>query len=96
MTELVKPEKEPKKLKPRKPLPPLVTSAGANEMPEVSYAGRVENSPVNWVDLPRYALFSGSPDGSYPLLKISKTQYVDLRTGKSNWCGSGRCYRVLL
>jgi hypothetical protein len=96
MSELIKQEKEPKKLKPRKPLPPLITSAGANEMPEVNYLGRVENSPTNWGDLPRYALFSGSADGSYPLLKISKTQYVDLRTGKSQWCGSGRCYRVLL
>lgn len=89
-------EDKPKKRKPRPALPALAAVAGASEMTEVKLTGWVDSSPTNWESLPVYSLFSRSADGSFPLFKKSKSQYVDLRTGKSEWCGSGRCYKVII
>lgn len=85
---------KPKKT--RKALPSLQGGAGASQMETVTYTSKVEASPTNWENLPLYAVFSLASDGSYPLIKVSKSKYADLRTGNSEWVGSGRCYRVIL
>lgn len=83
-----------KKRKPRKAPPPLAVMGSAEEMAVITLTGKVESTPTSWDNLPTYSVFSGSPDGSFPMMKVSKRQYADMRTGKSTECGSGRCYRI--
>jgi hypothetical protein len=84
-----------KKKRSRRQPPPLPAAAAATEMQEVKYACRVDSSPISWDALPIWHAFSLSSDGSYPQVKVSKSQFCDLRTGKSYAAGSGRCYRVI-
>lgn len=88
--------KTEKKKRPPRALPSLAAAAGASDMANVVYNCKVDTTPISWDNLPIYSLFSRSADGSFPLFKISKSQYADLRTGKSEWCGSGRCYKVVM
>jgi hypothetical protein len=79
----------------RRALPSLPSTASASEMGSVSYEVKVEATPTNWEALPIYSVFSLSPDGSYPLIKVHRSKYADLRTGNSHAVGSGRCFRVI-
>ncbi|MEC4887695.1 MAG: hypothetical protein SAL70_41250 [Scytonema sp. PMC 1070.18] len=81
--------------KPKRNLPALPSVAGASDMSDVVYGCKVDASPVSWESLPLYSPFSLSADGSYPLVKVSKSKACDLRTGKSILAGSGRCYKVV-
>lgn len=87
--------KEEKKKRPRRQPPPLPSAAGASEMGDVEYKCKVDNSPIAWDALPIWNAFSLSSDGSYPQVKVSKSQYCDLRTSKAYPAGSGRCYRIV-
>ena len=80
----------------RKALPSLPSTASATNMTDVDYHCKVDGSPISWDSLPLYGVFSLSPDGSYPHVKVSCSKACDLRTGKSIPVGSGRCYRVVL
>lgn len=84
------------KTKPKRNLPSLPTAPGASQMGDVSYECKVDSSASNWESVPLYSLFSLSPDGSYPLIKVSRSKAADLRSGKSIAVGNGRCYRVLV
>jgi hypothetical protein len=77
-------------------LPSLQTRTAASEMTQGSIATQVDTAPIEWESLPNHAMFSTSPDGSFPQLKVSRSKKVDLRTLKSDWVGSGRVYRIYL
>jgi hypothetical protein len=79
----------------RRNLPSLPSLPGASGMQEVTYTCKVDSTPTSWESLPLYSPFSLSSDGSYPLLKVTKSKACDIRTGKSLAVGSGRCYRVM-
>lgn len=83
------------KTKLRRSLPSLPSAPGASQMLDVNYQCKVDSSPSSWETVPLYSLFSQSADGSYPLVKVSRSKAADLRTGKSMPVGSGRCYRVV-
>lgn len=87
--------KELKQRRPRRQPPPLPSVAGASEMNSATYDCKVDNSPIGWDALPLWSAFSLSADGSYPHVKVSKSQYRDLRTGRAYSCGSGRCYKII-
>ena len=86
---------KPIKHRQRKALPSLPSVASASEMVDVVYSCKVDTTPITWEQLPLYAMFSLSPDGSYPQVKISKSRRFEIRSGNSHPCGSGRCYRVM-
>lgn len=79
----------------RRNLPSLPSNPGASEMSDVSYSCKVDASPTVWDALPLYSPFSLSADGSYPMVKVTRSKACELRTGKSILVGSGRCYRVI-
>jgi len=79
----------------RRNLPSLPSNPGASEMGDVSYSCKVDASPTGWDALPLYSPFSLSADGSYPMVKVTRSKACELRTGKSILVGSGRCYRVI-
>ncbi len=81
--------------RPRRNFPALPSMPAASEMSDVAYSCKVDSSPTGWEALQLYSPFSLSPDGSYPLVKVSRSKACDLRTGKSLAVGSGRCYRVI-
>lgn len=91
-------EIQPGKVKtkrPRRALPPLPSGAGASEMADATYNCKVDSTPSNWESVPLWSAFSLSPDGSFPKVKVTKSKFSDLRTGKSDPAGSGRCYRII-
>jgi hypothetical protein len=79
----------------RRNLPALPSVAGASAMGDVNFCCKVDTSPISWEALPLYSPFSLSADGSYPMVKVTKSKACDLRTSKSILVGSGRCYRVV-
>lgn len=79
----------------RRTLPSLPSTASASEMSSATYEVKVDTTPTNWDALPIYSVFSLSADGSYPLIKVHRSKYADLRTGNSHAVGSGRCFRVI-
>ena len=85
---------KPKVKRQRRQPPPLPSVAGASDMADVKFDCKVDASPSGWDALPLWASFSLSSDGSYLKVKVSKSQFCDLRTGQSTSAGSGRCYRV--
>lgn len=81
--------------RPKRIAPPLPSMAGASEMVDATYNCKVDNSPSSWESIPLWSAFSLSSDGSFPKVKVTKSKYSDLRTGKSEAAGSGRCYRII-
>ena len=79
----------------KRALPSLPSVASASDMTDTTYHCKVDASPISWDALPLHGVFSLSADGSYPKMKVHKSKYCDLRTGKSEPAGSGRCYRVV-
>ena len=86
---------KPRKRRQRKALPSLPSVASGTDMTDVEYRCKVDTTPITWEQLPIYSMFSLSPDGSFPQVKISKSRRFELRTANSFPCGSGRCYRVM-
>lgn len=86
---------KPRTRRQRKALPSLPSVASGTDMTDVEYRCKVDTTPITWEQLPLYSLFSLSPDGSFPQVKISKSRRFEIRTAKSHPCGSGRCYRVM-
>lgn len=88
-------KKKPKEEK-KKHLPSLPSATSAAEMTAVTFAGLVDKTPIEWVSLANYEVFSLSPDGSFPLLKANCSKAVRLSDRKVLPVGSGRCYRISL
>lgn len=86
---------KPQSRRQRKALPSLPSVASGTDMTDVEYRCKVDTTPITWEQLPLYSMFSLSPDGSFPQVKISKSRRFEIRTAKSHPCGSGRCYRVM-
>lgn len=86
---------KPRVRRQRKALPSLPSMASGTEMTDVTYNCKVDTTPISWEQLPIYAMFSLSADGSFPQIKVSKSRRFEIRSGNSHPCGSGRCYRVV-
>lgn len=84
-----------KKKRPKRQPPPLPAASGASDLADIVYNCKVDASAIAWESLPIWSVFSLSADGSYPLVKVSRSLYCDIRTGKSYSAGSGRCYKVI-
>jgi hypothetical protein len=78
----------------RRHLPSLPGATSATEMTAVTYNGLSDKTPVEWVSLKNYEIFSLSPDGSFPLMKVSRSKAVRLSDREVLMVGGGRCYRV--
>ena len=88
--------KATKDSKHRRHLPSLPGASSATDMATVTYNGLSDKTPVEWSQLKNYEIFSLSPDGSFPLMKVSRCKAVRLSDREVLMVGSGRCYRVLL
>jgi hypothetical protein len=80
----------------RRHLPSLPGATSATEMTIVTYSGLSDKTPVEWNQLKNYEIFSLSPDGSFPLMKVSRSKAVRLFDREVLMVGGGRCYRVSL
>ena len=77
-------------------MPSLPGATSATEMTAVTYNGLSDKTPVEWSSLKNYEIFSLSPDGSFPLMKVSRSKAVRLSDREVLMVGGGRCYRVSL
>lgn len=78
----------------RRNLPSLPTASSVSDMAQVTYRGLVDNTPTEWNQLKNYELFSLSSDGSFPMVKCSRSKAVQLHDRQVMMVGSGRCYRI--
>jgi hypothetical protein len=77
-------------------LPSLPSATAATEMNQVSFSGLTDKTPVEWSSLKNYDLFSLSADGSFPMMKVSRSKAVRLSDREVMMVGSGRCFRISL
>ncbi|MBD2609569.1 hypothetical protein H6G81_35045 [Scytonema hofmannii FACHB-248] len=80
--------------KQRRHLPSLPGATSASDMTTVTYNGLSDKTPVEWSSLKNYEIFSLSPDGSFPLMKVCRSKAVRLSDREVLMVGGGRCYRV--
>jgi len=88
--------KATKETKQRRNLPSLPSATSAAEMNSVTYNGLSDKTPVEWSFLKNYEIFSLSPDGSFPMMKVSRSKAVRLSDREVLMVGGGRCFRVSL
>lgn len=88
--------KPTKEIKQRRHLPSLPSATSAAEMNSVTYAGLSDKTPVEWSSVKNYEIFSLSPDGSFPMMKVSRSKAVRLSDREVLMVGGGRCYRISL
>ena len=74
----------------------LRAGASAAEMADTSYHGKVDRAATDWSQLRNYEVFSLSPDGSFPMARISRSKAFYLATREVILVGSGSVYRVSL
>lgn len=86
--------KATKDTKVRRHLPSLPSATSATEMTVVAYSGLSDKTPVEWTFLKNYEIFSLSPDGSFAMMKVSRSKAVRLSDREVLMVGGGRCYRV--
>lgn len=77
-------------------LPSLPSGSGQGEMSKAEYSGLVDKTPIEWKSLKNYEMFSLSPDGLFPMVKVSRSKAVRLSDREVMMVGSGRCHRILL
>ncbi|GAX46272.1 hypothetical protein NIES4075_72930 [Tolypothrix sp. NIES-4075] len=82
--------KPTKDTKQRRHLPSLPSATSAAEMNSVSYNGLSDKTPVEWSFLKKYELFSLSPDGSFPMMKVSRSKAVRLSDREVLMVGGGQ------
>ncbi len=58
--------------------PSLPSAASAADMNQVEYSGLCDRTAVEWDSLRNYEMFSLSPDGSFPMMKVSRSKAVRL------------------
>lgn len=85
-----------KESKQKRYLPSLPSGSGSSEMCKAEYAGLVDKTPVEWKSLKNYEMFSLSPDGLFPMIKVSRSKAVRLSDREVMMVGGGRCHRILL
>jgi hypothetical protein len=91
-----KTEDKPKNSKQKRHLPALPSAASAADMNPVTFSGLSDKTAVEWSALKNYEMFSLSPDGSFAMMKVSRSKAVRLADRQVMMVGSGRCYRVSL
>ncbi|MEH2123081.1 hypothetical protein [Nostoc sp.] len=91
-----KTELKPKRERARRHLPSLPSAASAADMNQVEYSGLADRTAVEWDSLKNYEMFSLSPDGSFPMMKVSRSKAVRLADREVMMVGGGRCFRVSL
>lgn len=91
-----KTEEKPKRERARRHLPSLPSAASAADMNQVEYSGLCDRTAVEWDSLKNYEMFSLSPDGSFPMMKVSRSKAVRLADRQVMMVGGGRCFRVSL
>jgi hypothetical protein len=84
-------DKAPKK---QRVLPPLNAFGSASNMTKVHFEALVSDEPIDFSNLNNNELFSQSQDGSFPMIRVSRSKATSLHDGKAHTCGSGRCYRI--
>ncbi|WP_138504053.1 hypothetical protein [Nostoc sp. PA-18-2419] len=89
-------EGKTKKERAKRYLPSLPSAASAADMNQVEYLGLCDRTAVEWNSLKNYEVFSLSPDGSFPLMKVSRSKAVRLADREVMMVGGGRCFRVSL
>ncbi|HLO84573.1 MAG TPA: hypothetical protein VK203_06105 [Nostocaceae cyanobacterium] len=90
----INPAKTQKQQRILQSLPAAVSMA---DMSQVQYAARVSKIAVEYKSLENYDLFSLSPDGSEPYMKVSRSKVVKLSDKKVlSSVSSGNCYRINL
>jgi hypothetical protein len=72
----------------------LPTASAASEMGSTGYQALVDKTPVEFGALDNYEMFSMSPDGSFPMLRVSKSKAIRLADRKVFQTGGGRVYRI--
>lgn len=80
--------------KQRRHLPSLPSAMAASDMSTVYLTGLVDKTPVEWSSLENYEAFSLANDGSFPMLKVSRSKAVRFSDRKVLMVGSGRCFRI--
>jgi hypothetical protein len=80
--------------KQKRHLPSLPSALSASDMSTVAFSGLVDRTPVEWSSLENYEAFSLAADGSFPMLKVSRSKAVRLADRKVLMVGSGRCFRI--
>ncbi|MEH2071623.1 MAG: hypothetical protein V7K47_26295 [Nostoc sp.] len=90
-----KPKKDERD-KTRRHLPSLPSAISAADMYSVEYSALADKTAVEWSSLANYELFSLSPDGSFPMMKVSRSKAVRIADKQVMMVGSGRCFRVSL
>ncbi|MEH2137144.1 hypothetical protein [Nostoc sp.] len=89
-------EEKPKKDKRKRNLPILQAAAAIADMNSVDYSGLADRTGVQWDSLKNYEMFSLSADGSFPLMKVSRSKAVRLADREVIMVGGGVCFRVSL
>lgn len=74
----------------------LQPSSDAEDMAKAAYSGLVDNTPKEWKSLKNYELFSLTPDGLFPWLKVSRNKAVRLFDGHVEMVSEGRCFKIML
>lgn len=82
--------KATKDTKQRRHLPSLPSATSATEMTAVIYNGLSDKTPVEWTFLKNYEIFSLSPDGSFAMIKVSRSKAVRLSDREVLMVGGGK------
>ena len=77
-------------------LPSLQSVTSISSMKAAAFIGKVDQNATEWQLLKNFTCFSTADDGSFPMVKVSKSKAVSLTDGKAYPVGSGRCYRIFL
>lgn len=74
-----------------------ISGTSAESMADMSWTGKVDTQGCEWSQLPTFAGFSTSPDGSFPKVKDSVSSYIDIKTQAHEIdIASGRVHRVYI
>ena len=85
-----------KESKQKRYLPSLPSANSIDEMSKAEYTGLVDKTPIEWRSLKNYEMFSLSPDGLFPMVKVSRSKAVRLSDREVMMVGGGRCHRIAL
>lgn len=70
--------------------------SASEDMTKATYSGLVDKTPREWRSMKNYEIFSLTPDGLFPWMKVSRNKAVRLFDGHVEMVSEGRCYRIML